>query len=109
MNAEINFIHTAGLLLLQHVRLMLIVQEFDNWHPRIAVVDIISEARCVNDSEADCKSCQWQLNRGKNLQNCTFKELFLQFSFCDLDFDGLVHLFCVSALVIGIVFDCGGE
>lgn len=53
MDSEINLIHTARLLLLQHIRLMLIVQEFDNWHPRIAVVDIVAEARCVNYGQTD--------------------------------------------------------
>lgn len=53
MNTEINLINTAGLLLLQHVRLMLVVQELDDWHPGIAVVDIVSEARCVDDSETN--------------------------------------------------------
>lgn len=53
MNTEINLINTARLLLLQHVRFMLVVQELDDWHPGIAVVDIISEARCVNDGETN--------------------------------------------------------
>jgi hypothetical protein len=53
MYPEINLIHTARLLLLQHIRLMLVVQEFDNWHPRIAVVDIVSEARRVNYGQTD--------------------------------------------------------
>lgn len=53
MNTEINLVNTAGLLLLQHVGLMLIIQELDNWHPRIAVVDIVSEARGINDGETN--------------------------------------------------------
>jgi hypothetical protein len=53
VNTEINLVNTAGLLLLQHIRLMLIVQELDNWHPRVAVVDIVSEARGINDSKAN--------------------------------------------------------
>jgi hypothetical protein len=53
VNAEVNLIDTAGLLLLQHVGLMLIIQKLDDWHPRIAVVDIVSEARGVDDSETN--------------------------------------------------------
>lgn len=54
MNTKVNLVGTAGLLLLKHVRFMLVVQELNDWHPRIAVVDIISETGCVNDSKADC-------------------------------------------------------
>jgi hypothetical protein len=55
MDTEIDFVNTAGLLLLQHVGLMLIIQEFDDWHPGIAVVDIVSEARCVDYCETNCQ------------------------------------------------------
>ena len=54
MDTKVNLVSTAGLLLLKHVRFMLVVQELNNWHPRIAVVDVISETRCVDDSKADC-------------------------------------------------------
>ena len=54
VNTEINFVDTAGLLLLQHIGLMLIIQELDDGHPRIAVVDIVSETWGINNSEADC-------------------------------------------------------
>jgi hypothetical protein len=53
VNTEINLINTAGLLLLQHIRLMLIIQELDNWHPRITVVDIVAKARSIDNGEAD--------------------------------------------------------
>ena len=39
----------------------------------------------------------------------TFEELLLQFSLCDLNFNGLVDLFGMSLLMIGVVLDCGGE
>lgn len=39
----------------------------------------------------------------------TFEELLLQFSLCDLNFNGLVDLFGVSLLVVGVVFDCSRE
>lgn len=40
---------------------------------------------------------------------CTFEELLLQFGLCDFDFNGLVDLFGVSLLVVGIVLDGGRE
>ena len=52
MNTEINFGFTARLLLLKHIRLMLVVQEFYDWHPRVTIVDVVSEARGINDSQA---------------------------------------------------------
>jgi hypothetical protein len=53
VNTEINLINTARLLLLQHIRLMLVIQELDDGHPRIAVVDIVAEARSIDDRETD--------------------------------------------------------
>lgn len=54
VHTEINLVISAWLLLLQHVGLMLIVEELDDGHPRIFVVDIITEARGIDDGEADC-------------------------------------------------------
>jgi hypothetical protein len=31
----------------------LIIQELDNWHPRITVVDIVAKARSIDNGEAD--------------------------------------------------------
>ncbi len=53
VNPQIDLVRAAGLLFLQHVRLVLIVQEFDDRLPGVAVVDIVTEARRVNDSQAD--------------------------------------------------------
>lgn len=40
----------------------------------------------------------------------TLEEFLLQLSLCNFNFDGLVHLLCVSALVVGVIFDgCGEE
>ena len=49
MNTEVDLVLATGLLLLKHVRLMLVVEELDDGHPRIAVVDIVTEARGVNN------------------------------------------------------------
>lgn len=53
MNTEVDSVGSAWLLLLQHVGLMLIIQEFNDRHPRVAVVDVVTEARSVNDGQAD--------------------------------------------------------
>lgn len=42
-------------------------------------------------------------------RSCTFEELLLKLGLCDLDFDGLVNLLCVSLLVVGVVFDRSRE
>jgi hypothetical protein len=34
---------------------MLVVEELDYWHPRVAIVDVVSEAGSIDDSKADCK------------------------------------------------------
>lgn len=51
MNTKINLVCTARLLLLKHVRLVLVIQEFDDGHPRVPVVYVVSETRCVDDGE----------------------------------------------------------
>ena len=108
MDTEVNLINTARLLLLQHIRLMLIVQELNDWHPRIAVVDIISEAWCINNCQADYQDVSERqmlcISNGHTLE-----KLLLKLSLCDLNLDSLVHLLCVSALVVGVVLDCRGE
>ncbi len=53
VDAEVDFIPTTRLLLLQHVRLMLVIQEFDDWHPRIAIVNIVAEAGSIDDRQTD--------------------------------------------------------
>ncbi len=42
--SEIDLVLAAGLLLLKHVGLMLIVEELDDGHPRVAVVDVVAES-----------------------------------------------------------------
>ena len=53
MDTEVNLVLTAGLLLLKHVRLVLVVEEFDDGHPRVAVVDIVAESGSVDNGESD--------------------------------------------------------
>ena len=53
VDTQVNLVYTAWLLLLQHVRFMLVVQEFDDGHPGVSVVHVVSKARGVDDSQAD--------------------------------------------------------
>jgi hypothetical protein len=39
----------------------------------------------------------------------TFEEFLFQLRFCNLNLNSLVHLLCVSALVVCIVLDRGGK
>jgi hypothetical protein len=53
MDTEVDLVLAAGLLLLKHVRLVLVVEELDNGHPRIAVVNVVAESGCVDDGQSD--------------------------------------------------------
>lgn len=54
VDAEVDLVGTARLLLLQHVRLVLVVKELNDGLPRVAVVDVVAEARGVDYGQADC-------------------------------------------------------
>jgi len=53
MHTQVGLLSALRLLLLPHICFMLVVHEVDDWAPRVAVVDIITEARGVNDGELD--------------------------------------------------------
>ena len=53
MDSKVNLVLSARLLLLQHVGLMLIIQKLDDRHPRIAVVDVVAEARGIDNGQSD--------------------------------------------------------
>lgn len=53
VHAEIDLIAALRLLLLQHERLMLVVEELNDGLPGVAVVDIVAEARGVDDGQTD--------------------------------------------------------
>ena len=55
VDTHVDLILSMGLLLLQHVRFVLVIEEFDNRLPRITVVDIVSKSRSINDGQADWK------------------------------------------------------
>jgi hypothetical protein len=106
MNTKIDLVCSAGLLLLKHVGLVLVVEEFDDGHPRIAVVHIVAEAGSVNDGQSNC-TCQPALLTVCNV--LTLEELLFQLRLGNFDFDSLVNLLCMPSLVVGVVLDGGGE
>ncbi len=57
VDTQVDLIGAAWLLLLQHVRLMLVVQKLNDGLPGVAVVDIVPEPGSVDDSQAD-----WQMS-----------------------------------------------
>jgi hypothetical protein len=91
VDTEIDLVLSTGLLLLKHVRLMLVVEELDDGHPGVAVVNVVAEAGGIDDGQSD------------------LEELLLKLGLGNLNLDGLVDLLLVAALVVGIVLDGGGE
>ena len=53
MNPQVDFVYPSGLLLLKHIRFVLIVKKFYDWHPGVAIVYVVSKSGCINDREAD--------------------------------------------------------
>ncbi len=50
VHTEVNLVLAARLLLLQHVRLVLVIEKLDYGHPRVPVVDVVAEAGSIDDS-----------------------------------------------------------
>jgi hypothetical protein len=86
MDAKVTLLTTLGLLLLKHVRLMLVVDEVDNWGPRVLVVDIVTKTRSVDDGKLD------------------FELLLLELGLDNLNFGEFVELLEVAS---GVVFGRG--
>ena len=82
MHAEVNLFMTLRLLLLTHIRLMLVVNEFYNREPGVTVVDVVTESRGVDDRELDLE--------------LTFLELSLNY----FDFCQLVQLLVMAFVVV---------
>lgn len=57
---EIDLVDPTRLLLLKHVRLVLIVEEFNDRHPRVTVVNIVAEAGGINDCQSNYHANQSQ-------------------------------------------------
>ena len=82
VNTKITLLAALGLLLLNHVCLMLVVNEVDDGRPRVAVVDIVTKTGSVNDGELDLEL------------------LLLELSLDNLDLGELVKLLVVASGVI---------
>ncbi len=92
MHSQINLLRSARLLFLQHIALMLIVQELDDWLPAVAVVDIVAETRSVDNGKPDLEELLFQLGLG------------------DFNLNSLVDLLGVTAAMVGVVLDgCAKE
>jgi hypothetical protein len=64
MNTQIRLFVPLRQLLLTHVYFMLVVNKLDNWEPRVAVVNIVSEARGGDDGELDLELAFFKLSLG---------------------------------------------
>jgi hypothetical protein len=82
MDTQIRLFMSLGLLLLAHVRFVLVINELDNWEPRVAVVNVVSEARGVDDGELDLELA------------------FFKLSFDDFHFRELVQLLEMTLVVV---------
>jgi hypothetical protein len=117
VHTEIDLLGSARLLLLEHVALMLVVKELDDRLPRVAVVHVVAETRGVNNRKADCvpllasnpSYAAFYIQLHICVRALTLEELLLELGLGDLDLDGLVDLLCVTAAVVGVVLDGGGE
>lgn len=88
---------------------MLIVEEFYNGHPGVAIVHIVPKPRSIDHSKADYRLVRYgKLRYYPQIANDrlrTFEEFFLKLSFRDLYLHSLVHLLRMTTSVIGVVFD----
>ena len=91
VDSKVRLFVPLGLLLLTHICLMLVINELDNRHPRVAVVDVVTEARCVNNGELD------------------FELLLFKLGLDYFNFGELVELFMVAAGVVLRGGELGGE
>lgn len=82
MHPQVDFLASFGLLLLAHVCFMLVVNEFDNGRPGVAVVDVVAKPRRVNDGQLHLEL------------------LLLQLGLDDVDFRELVKLLVVAPVVV---------
>lgn len=82
MHPKVTLLLAHRLLFLPHVDFMLVVNEINDWHPRITVVDIVAKSRRVDDSELDLEL------------------LLLQLRLDDLDLRKFVQLLLVATSVV---------
>lgn len=107
VHTEIDLVLAAGLLLLEHIGFVLVIEKLDDRHPRIPVVDIIAEARCVDHSQANCDRVSAVYHDSLFIWDRTLEKLLFQLGLGNFNLDRLVNLLLVPALVVGIVLDGG--
>ena len=71
MHAKVCLLAALGLLLLDHIRLVLVINEVHNRRPRVTVVDVVAEAGSVNNGELDLELPLLKLS----LDNLNLREL----------------------------------
>jgi hypothetical protein len=91
MHSQVDLLRPAWLLLLQHVALVLVIQELNDWLPAVPIVHVVAKAWGVDDGQSD------------------LKELLFQLCLGDLNLDSLVNLLGVTAAMVCVVLDGGGE
>ena len=91
MDPEVGLLLTLGLLFLSHIGLVLVIDEIDDWRPRVTVVDIVAKSGGVNDTEFD------------------FELFLLELRLDNLDLGKLVELFVVPLGVVLGGRQLGGE
>jgi hypothetical protein len=63
--------YKQALLLLEHVGFVLVIEKLDNWHPRVAIVHVISETGRIDDGQSNCVTSQ----QGQRRTRQTFANL----------------------------------
>lgn len=82
VHPQVALLTPLRLLLLDHVRLMLVVNEVDDGSPRVPIVDVVAEAGRVDNGELH------------------FELLLLELGLDDLDLGELIELLVVTARVV---------
>ena len=91
MYSQVDLLRPAWLLLLQHIALVLVIQELNDWLPAVPVVHVVAKAWGIDDGQSD------------------LEELLFQLCLGDLDLNRLVNLLGVTAAMVCVVLDGGGE
>jgi hypothetical protein len=74
MNTHVALLLALRLLLLAHVDFVLVIHEVNDWCPRVTVVDVVAEPRCINNSKFNLERLFLQLGLDDlNLLVCLFQ------------------------------------
>lgn len=87
---------------------MLVIEELDDWHPRITVVHIIAESRRINNSQADCEDIRLRSSSKRQVNSeigHTFEKLLFELCLRDFYLHSLVDLLGMATTVVGVILD----